>query len=48
MYVSVSKGMTCYSHSLFLVCSHAKGDFLAGKKYHLKLEVSLSERILTY
>ena len=48
MYVFVSKGITCYSHSLFLVCSHAKGDFLAGKKYHLKLEVSLSERILTY
>ena len=48
MNVSVSKGMTCYSHSLLLVCSHVKGDFLAGKKYHLKLEVSLFERILSY
>lgn len=45
-WLSVSKGMICYSHSLFLVCSHVKGDFLAGKKYHLKLEVSLFERIL--
>ena len=28
----VSKGVICYSHSLLLVCSHVKGDFLADKK----------------
>ena len=32
MYVSVSKGMTCYSHLLLLVCSHVKGEILAAKK----------------
>ena len=39
--------MICYSHSLFLVCSHVKGEILAAKKYRLKLEVSLFERILS-
>ena len=35
-WVSVSKGMICYLHSLFLVCSHVKGDLLVDKKYRLK------------
>ena len=37
----VSKAMIFYSHSLFLVCSHVKGDFLVDKKYCPKLEISL-------
>ena len=39
-WISVSKAMICYSHSLFLVCSHVKGDFVVDKKYCLKLEAS--------
>ena len=33
-----------FFHSLFLVSSHVKDDFLADKKYHLKLEVCLFQR----